>query len=292
MVNAKYFAILIVLLIIPIAAAINCYDLDSENYIRVTAATIGEDYNEETIIIDAETDYKRHIYTDYSIELFDVYYSTSKESRPDLSIYKPILENCISLTFLTYGDEICTDYLPCYSYADLIPGFYINVISENIDVPYYEQLTMITEFNGITEEYQISELLCNNNGNCEGLETYHSCSDCNINAKDNECIKQDDGLCDPDCYYDADCEKYCNDNLKNGNEIYIDFGGSCGYDNLDFCFNGIFDKEVENLIDCGGYCEKECTSGPLSIIQAIQLFKENKINNNNVFSNIFLWLIS
>lgn len=68
--------------------------------------------------------------------------------------------------------------------------------------------------------------LCNLNGICEEYESYLSCpTDCPLNKKDGVCIKEKDGVCDPDCLLgiDLDCieekqkekQKICL-NIKDG----------------------------------------------------------------------------
>ncbi len=51
--------------------------------------------------------------------------------------------------------------------------------------------------------------LCNKDGKCNNNENYLSCpQDCPLNKKDNYCLAQADGTCDPDCAQgiDADCK--------------------------------------------------------------------------------------
>jgi len=68
-------------------------------------------------------------------------------------------------------------------------------------------------------EEDISEILCNKNGVCDGSENYLGCSDCNWYDEDGLCTGiSGDYYCDPDCYKDDDCEKdNCNDGDIGGN---------------------------------------------------------------------------
>ncbi|MDD4877661.1 MAG: hypothetical protein PHO02_01340 [Candidatus Nanoarchaeia archaeon] len=50
--------------------------------------------------------------------------------------------------------------------------------------------------------------VCDYNGICGRKENAVSCaSDCSISDLDGVCIAKDDNICDPDCVFDADCEK-------------------------------------------------------------------------------------
>jgi hypothetical protein len=57
--------------------------------------------------------------------------------------------------------------------------------------------------------YEINDKLCNLDGECNNFENYYSCEqDCPIGKSDGFCTsKSGDGLCDPDCGVDDDCDE-------------------------------------------------------------------------------------
>jgi len=81
-------------------------------------------------------------------------------------------------------------------------------------------------------------VLCNNNDVCEPdteYENYENCNDCPSGSDDGLCDLVDDGIHDPDCTDNTDAA------IRE-----------------DHCENGMADFGVEDGVDCGGECEKEC----------------------------------
>jgi hypothetical protein len=124
---------------------------------------------------------------------------------------------------------------------------------------------------------EISGLLCNNNGKCDGSENIFSCSDCKPFGEDGICQGYSgDHYCDKDCYDDDDCHTAnCNDKIKNQNETGIDAGGICAQGN---CYDGIKNGDEER-VDCSGRCEPcpkvECGTFKLNIPKKAIASSEN-----------------
>jgi len=278
--------------LVSFVSAINCSDLTSNSYTRIDLIISGENYTESTVQINGEN-ITRLNYIDYGFELAEVYDVSEKyfniDSLDDSILLKgEIFRNKISL---------CELDLPAPKYTDIeaISFGFSGVVVHSFSIPNSGNLTLRIS-NGVTrlKEYDLSNLLCNYDGVCDGMEDYNTCSsDCAINAKDGLCIKQEqgfgDGLCDSDCYNDADCVNFCNDGILNGNEEYTDFGGGCGYENKSFCSNKQFDVGLEDSLDCGGYCDNACGNDLLSIMTAAKLYTQTKMDYFDLFNRIFFW---
>jgi len=69
--------------------------------------------------------------------------------------------------------------------------------------------------------------LCNEDGKCNNNENYLSCpEDCKLNKKDNYCLAQKDGTCDPDCAQgiDPDCKTTTKPKIANSTRGFIIVG--------------------------------------------------------------------
>jgi len=121
--------------------------------------------------------------------------------------------------------------------------------STSLDLNYYDDLKFLKVYFNDEEKLSvdISEMLCNNDGICSGIENYYSCSaDCTYYEEDGLCIKPreilgldleywEDGYCDLDCYKDDDCINTVN--VPEHIEKWID--GWFGVDDVFWFFRGI-----------------------------------------------------
>ena len=79
-----------------------------------------------------------------------------------------------------------------------------------ITLPYLKEAKTLSFEHGtsVLARADLSQL-CNKDGKCNNNENYLSCpEDCQLNKKDNYCLAQADGTCDPDCAQgiDPDCK--------------------------------------------------------------------------------------
>ena len=106
---------------------------------------------------------------------------------------------------------------------------------------------------------EISELLCNENGKCDGSENYLSCSDCKPYGEDGICQGYSgDSYCDKDCYYDTDCplptcSSYGSRMSLDDKNVYCDTDGKLKLQKSDLssCQNSY---ECESNLCSGGDC--------------------------------------
>jgi hypothetical protein len=96
----------------------------------------------------------------------------------------------------------------------------INEVVETVKLPFTgKEKYVVVEFNGNEVLKQdVDLMLCNDNRVCDSTETFLSCPrDCPLNEKDGFCLRQADGICDPDCLKNVD--KDCVKEFSNKNSI-------------------------------------------------------------------------
>ncbi len=80
-------------------------------------------------------------------------------------------------------------------------------ITVSVRLPYDSSAdTIVIKTANVTKSYIIHDYICNKNDVCSGGENYITCpEDCPANS-DGICINRIDGVCDPDCGEDLDCQ--------------------------------------------------------------------------------------
>lgn len=281
--------LLIGIIMCSVVRSESCSELDSSEYANLNLMIRGNNYTEE-IIYQGDFYYLRINYLDYFGIISNIYKSDSK------FVNVVLVEEHVNLTLQIFGNGslMCEENLPIAKYKDLTlaEGFDGSLVLHSLSFPYLSDLTlklMHGEDELLQEEVDL--LLCDGNGVCDGFEDYNSCSvDCSVNDFDGLCILEDDGLCDPDCSNDLDCTQFCNNDMLDGNEFFIDFGGSCGIDDLEFCSNGEYDSEVEDGIDCGGYCEDECVFDLKQVLRFSRMYVQEEVSFVDFVSKVYWWV--
>ncbi len=135
-----------------------------------------------------------------SLENFKVYFGYIEKSSERKEDYKLIIYK---------KNQIEEFYFPVNFFILTIPNTETAVIYKNLFIPYSEGIRYIeVVYNDrVLETFQLQNLLCNNDGNCEGKENSITCqNDCQSFEKDNLCTPIEDGKCDPDCREGQDYE--------------------------------------------------------------------------------------
>ncbi|MFH1592711.1 MAG: VCBS repeat-containing protein [Candidatus Woesearchaeota archaeon] len=116
------------------------------------------------------------------------------------------------------------------------------------------EMLQVYKNDSLIYEVNISHLLCNENDICDEKENFFSCpQDCSSGSSDNICDGQDDGICDPDCYYSADANCALDlTNLtivsQNGTEFIFRFVINNFWNNTISNISWILDPEINDIM--------------------------------------------
>ena len=204
----------LIFIVISLITVMPVYALEKEVY-QISLLING--LEPETKTYEGYTD---KVFKDFSVKLTHLLvtkdtYITKKPENMNLDMFTVVIisDNEGAL----YSVHFYVDFTLWTHY----PPIELDKITIGLNLPYYENAKYLKIYQGDIEglnkgqlkkrEKLVVELkdnLCNNDGTCNNYEGYYSCpSDCGLDAEDGLCVSDyDDGICDPDCYYDGDCD--------------------------------------------------------------------------------------